>query len=148
MKNLPKTALLAVVLFTQGCVTSTVDEVLYEGPEADLGDAAVVILGRRHASDYETEFEQHCEIKLHIAAELSRQEAVPELMAWRLERVGSRTVLSLFDSPRRPVSPDTRWRELSSLEEPIAVREVGAEEPVFVVPAKHCGTCHEFAQGL
>ncbi|MEM0954112.1 MAG: hypothetical protein AAGI24_08220 [Pseudomonadota bacterium] len=40
-----------------GCVTSTVDEVLYKGPEADLsdGDALVVIMGRRHASDYETE---------------------------------------------------------------------------------------------
>ena len=40
----------------QGCVTSTVDEVLYQGPEANLdGDASVVIMGRRHASDYETE---------------------------------------------------------------------------------------------
>ena len=39
----------------QGCVTSTVDEVLYHGEEANLGDASVVIMGRRHASDYETE---------------------------------------------------------------------------------------------
>ena len=50
-KFLPLTCLLAL----QGCVTSTVDEVLYQGPEANLGDASVVILGRRHASDYETE---------------------------------------------------------------------------------------------
>ena len=49
--------LIALFCFSalQGCVTSTVDEVLYKGPEADLGDASVVILGRRHASDYETE---------------------------------------------------------------------------------------------
>ncbi len=45
---------LALVLL-QGCVTSTVDEVLYKGPEADLGDASIVIMGRRHASDYETD---------------------------------------------------------------------------------------------
>ena len=45
----------AVTLVLSGCVTSTVDEVLYEGPEANLGDASVVIMGRRHASDYETE---------------------------------------------------------------------------------------------
>ncbi|MEP5764011.1 MAG: hypothetical protein ABJ308_05435 [Halieaceae bacterium] len=43
------------LLGLQACVTSTVDEVLYQGPEANLGDATVVIMGRRHASDYETE---------------------------------------------------------------------------------------------
>ena len=53
MTRLPIAILCLTVL--QGCVTSTVDEVLYKGPEADLGDASVVILGRRHASDYETE---------------------------------------------------------------------------------------------
>jgi hypothetical protein len=47
----PGLALLAL----QACVTSTVDEVLYKGPEANLGDASIVIMGRRHASDYETE---------------------------------------------------------------------------------------------
>ena len=43
------------LLVLQGCVTATVDEVLYKGPEANLGDASIVIMGRRHASDYETE---------------------------------------------------------------------------------------------
>jgi hypothetical protein len=43
------------LLVLQGCVTSTVDEVVYAAPQAELGDATVVILGRRHASDYETE---------------------------------------------------------------------------------------------
>ena len=46
---------LTALVMLQACVTSTVDEVLYKGPEANLGDASVVILGRRHASDYETE---------------------------------------------------------------------------------------------
>ena len=38
-----------------GCVTSTIDEMVYNEPEAGIGDDTVVILGRRHASDYETE---------------------------------------------------------------------------------------------
>ncbi len=37
------------------CVTSTVDEMVYNAPAAGIGDNSVVILGRRHASDYETE---------------------------------------------------------------------------------------------
>jgi hypothetical protein len=38
-----------------GCVTSTVDEMVHNEPTAGVGDDSVVILGRRHASDYETE---------------------------------------------------------------------------------------------
>lgn len=40
---------------TSGCVTSTVDEMIFNEPIEGIGDASVVILGRRHASDYETE---------------------------------------------------------------------------------------------
>jgi len=47
-------ALLAAALAT-GCVTATVDEMVFNEPTAGIGDASVVILGRRHASDYETE---------------------------------------------------------------------------------------------
>lgn len=43
------------VLTLSGCVTSSVDEFLYQGSEANLGEASLVIMGRRHASDYETE---------------------------------------------------------------------------------------------
>lgn len=47
---------LAALALLPGCVTSTVDEALFRGVDAELnGDASVVILGRRHASDYETE---------------------------------------------------------------------------------------------
>ena len=39
-----------------GCVTSTVDEMVFNTPTiGSMEDASVVILGRRHASDYETE---------------------------------------------------------------------------------------------
>lgn len=38
-----------------GCVTSTVDEMVFNEPTEGIGDDSVVILGRRHASDYETE---------------------------------------------------------------------------------------------
>jgi len=38
-----------------GCVTSTVDEMVFNEPTMGIGDSTVVILGRRHASDYETE---------------------------------------------------------------------------------------------
>lgn len=38
-----------------GCVTSTVDEMVFNEPVEGIGDSSVVILGRRHASDYDTE---------------------------------------------------------------------------------------------
>ena len=44
----------AIALLT-GCVTATVDEAIFNEPTESLGDATVVILGRRHASDYDTE---------------------------------------------------------------------------------------------
>ncbi len=45
----------ALVLLVSGCVTATVDEMTFNAPTNGIGDASVVILGRRHASDYETE---------------------------------------------------------------------------------------------
>lgn len=38
-----------------GCVTAQVDEMVFNEPTEGIGDASVVILGRRHASDYDTE---------------------------------------------------------------------------------------------
>jgi hypothetical protein len=57
MKRLVSRALLALAgsFIVSGCVTSTVDEMVYNEPTEGIGDATVVILGRRHASDYETE---------------------------------------------------------------------------------------------
>lgn len=45
------------LLALQGCVSATVDEMTFNEPSAGIGDATVVILGRRHASDYDTEFD-------------------------------------------------------------------------------------------
>lgn len=42
-------------MLLSGCVTSTVDEMVFNEPHEGIGDSTVVILGRRHASDYETE---------------------------------------------------------------------------------------------
>jgi hypothetical protein len=51
--RLPSLALAALIL--SGCVTSTIDEMVFNEPTNGIGDASVVILGRRHAPDYETE---------------------------------------------------------------------------------------------
>jgi hypothetical protein len=60
--------LLAGSLCITGCVTSTVDEMVFNAPTAGIGDATVVILGRRHASDYETEPEFIDCVGEHISA--------------------------------------------------------------------------------
>ncbi len=45
----------ASLSLTSACVTSTVDEMTFNEPTEGIGDSSVVILGRRHSSDYETE---------------------------------------------------------------------------------------------
>ncbi len=44
-----------LIAMASGCVTSKVDQMVFNKPEQGVGNATVVILGRRHASDYETE---------------------------------------------------------------------------------------------
>ena len=56
IRTLTRTLLLGVALATSsGCVTSTVDQMVFNKPTEALGNSTVVILGRRHASDYDTE---------------------------------------------------------------------------------------------
>ena len=51
-----RTLLLSLVVAgTPACVTSNVDQMVFNAPSEGIGDSSVVILGRRHASDYETE---------------------------------------------------------------------------------------------
>ena len=48
----------AIVLLTAllgGCVTANVDEMTFDAPVAGMADGSIVILGRRHAPDYDTE---------------------------------------------------------------------------------------------
>ncbi len=56
MRRAIRTLLLGCgIALTCACVTSTVDEMVFNEPLEGIGDSSVVILGRRHASDYETE---------------------------------------------------------------------------------------------
>ena len=52
----PASAVLSALLLG-GCVSATVDEMTYNEPVAGIGESSVVILGRRHAPDYDTEFD-------------------------------------------------------------------------------------------
>ena len=47
--------LLLSINVLSGCVTSRVDEMVFNEPEVGIGEATAVILGRRHGSDYATE---------------------------------------------------------------------------------------------
>ncbi|MFK7830990.1 MAG: hypothetical protein AB8B57_14520 [Congregibacter sp.] len=62
-----------------GCVTSTVDEMVFNAPTEGIGDATVVILGRRHASDYETEFDFIECIADHVVARDGSIEIIDEI---------------------------------------------------------------------
>jgi hypothetical protein len=48
-------AVFAGILLLPACVTSTLNQSVYNEPTEGIGEDSVVILGRRHASDYETE---------------------------------------------------------------------------------------------
>ncbi len=43
------------IMLLSGCVTATVDEMVFNEPTAGIGNSTVVILGRRQASDQDTE---------------------------------------------------------------------------------------------
>jgi hypothetical protein len=62
-----------------GCVTATVDEMVFNEPVEGIGDSTVVILGRRHASDYETEFDFIECIADHIVARDGSIEIIDEI---------------------------------------------------------------------
>lgn len=72
-------ALLACCATLGGCVTATVDEMVYNAPLEGIGDASVVILGRRHASDYETEPDFIECVGDHIASGDDTIQVIPEL---------------------------------------------------------------------
>lgn len=75
----PFIAAAPLLLLLSGCVTSTVDEMVFNEPIEGIGDASVVILGRRHASDYETEFDFINCVSKHITARDSSIEIIDEL---------------------------------------------------------------------
>jgi hypothetical protein len=71
--------LVPALLSLAGCVTSTVDEMVFDAPTESLGDATVVILGRRHASDYETEPDFISCVARHISSRDETITVMPEL---------------------------------------------------------------------
>jgi len=84
-----RTALLcASVTLTSACVTSTVDEMVFNEPLEGIGDSSVVILGRRHASDYDTEPDFIRCVGKHIASRdktitvIGELEFINELYPW------------------------------------------------------------------
>ena len=52
---LRSTFVLSITVVLTACVTATVDEMVFNEPTEGIGEASIVILGRRHASDYDTE---------------------------------------------------------------------------------------------
>ena len=62
-----------------GCVTSTVDQMVFTKPTEGLGDSTVVILGRRHASDYDTEPDFVECVGEHIADQDGKIKVIDEL---------------------------------------------------------------------
>jgi len=68
-----------LVLLATGCVTSTVDEMVFNEPTEGIGDSTVVILGRRHASDYETEPDFINCVGKHISSRDRSIEVIGEL---------------------------------------------------------------------
>lgn len=73
------TALVLCTTGLSGCVTSTVDQMVFNEPTEGIGDSSVVILGRRHASDYETEFDFIECIADHIVARDASIEIIDEI---------------------------------------------------------------------
>lgn len=72
--------LAAAAALLGGCVTSTVDEMVFNAPTVEsMKDASIVILGRRHASDYETEPDFISCIGDHIERGNSEVEVIGEL---------------------------------------------------------------------
>ena len=80
--------LCASVTLTSACVTSTVDEMVFNEPLEGIGDSSVVILGRRHASDYDTEPDFIRCVGKHIASRdksitvIGELEFINELYPW------------------------------------------------------------------
>jgi hypothetical protein len=80
--------LAAIVALLNGCVTATVDEMVFNEPIDGIGNATVVILGRRQASDYDTEPDFIRCVGRHISARdrsiqvLGELEFVNDLYPW------------------------------------------------------------------
>ncbi len=73
-----RVALAGIIISLTACVTSTVDEMTFNEPVTGIGEASVVILGRRHAPDYDTEFDFIECIAEHIRNHDEEIQVIPE----------------------------------------------------------------------
>ena len=106
------TAMLILALL-QGCVTSTVDEMVFNEPVAGIGDSSVVILGRRHAADYETEPDFiEC-----VGDHISRRDKTISVIG-ELDFINS--LYPWFEPRTAPLHPEDIHRLLT--QEPVAMR--------------------------
>jgi hypothetical protein len=99
------------IALASGCVTATVDEMTFNEPVEGIGDSSVVILGRRHASDYETEPDFIECVGDHIA---SRDRSITVI--GELEFINA--LYPWFEPRTAPLRPEDIERLL--LQEPVA----------------------------
>jgi hypothetical protein len=98
---------LTLLLTQAGCVSTTIDEMVME-PSAEMGDSSVVVLGRRHSSDYETEPDFIQCVGKKIAAGkngvrvITENEFVDGLYPWFEPRTAPMQVENLEELLKRP----------------------------------------------
>ena len=78
----------ASAILLQGCVNAKVDEMTFNRPEAGIGASSVVLLGRRHASEYDTEKDfvqcvrQHIQRRDETIAIIQEEIFLDQLYPW------------------------------------------------------------------
>jgi len=101
----------ALAWLLTACVAATVDEMVFNEPTEGIGEASIVILGRRHASDYDTEPDFVECVGDHIASRDKEIQVIGEL-----EFINS--LYPWFEPRTAPLHPQDIDRLL--LQEPVA----------------------------
>jgi hypothetical protein len=107
------------------CVTATVDEMVFNEPTEGIGEASIVILGRRHASDYDTELDFVECVGDHIA---SRDKSITVI--GELDFINA--LYPWFEPRTAPLHPQDIDRLL--LQEPVAQKmvELKTEDMIWI----------------
>ncbi len=95
----PHAGVTAMLVFLTGCVTSTIDEQVFLEPTEGIGNAGVVVLGRRHAADYDTEPDFVQCVGDHVASGDKSIRVIPE-------RDFVDTLYPWFEPRTAPLSPE------------------------------------------
>ncbi|MCB1842450.1 MAG: hypothetical protein KDI09_05765 [Halioglobus sp.] len=108
-----------------GCVTSSVDQMVFNAPQEGIGDASVVILGRRHASDYDTEPEFVRCVGQHIARADSSITVIDELDFLN-------ALYPWFEPRTAPLRPDDIERLMARAPVAERLRELKTEYMIWI----------------